>query len=416
MPMDFNDTAEEAAFRADVRRFLEVNAKRKSATETAHRGRYIPDANLAESLARAKEWQAKKADAGFAAITWPRKWGGRGGSPIEQVIYNQEEANYAVPRGAFEIGLGMCIPTMMVYATPQQLERHVRPALRGEEVWCQLFSEPAAGSDLAGLRTRAERSGDDWIINGQKIWTSGAHFADFGIIVTRTDPGVPKHQGLTFFFLSMKSPGIEVRRIKQISGTSNFNEVFFTDVRVPDSQRLGNVGDGWKVSLTTLMNERLAVGDAPGPDFDDIFTLARSLELEEGPAIRNPAVREKLADWYVKTVGLKYTKFRTMTALSRGQTPGPEASITKLVSASKLQEIASYGIDLMGMTGAVMDREIAPMEAWFQEALLYAPGLRIAGGSDEILRNIIAERVLGMPGDIRPDKDVPFRELKSGKR
>jgi alkylation response protein AidB-like acyl-CoA dehydrogenase len=414
--MDFNDTSEEAAFRADVRRFLEANAKRRSATETAHRGRYIPDANMAESLARAKEWQAKKADAGFAAITWPKKWGGRDGSPIEQVIYNQEEANYAVPRGVFEIGLGMCIPTMMAYGTPEQLERHVRPALRGEEVWCQLFSEPAAGSDLAGLRTRAERSGDDWIINGQKIWTSGAHFADFGIIVTRTDPDVPKHQGLTFFFLSMKSPGIEVRRIKQISGTSNFNEVFFTDVRVPDSQRLGNVGDGWKVSLTTLMNERLAVGDAPGPDFDDIFALARSLELDGGPAIRNPAVREKLADWYVKTVGLKYTKFRTMTALSRGQTPGPEASITKLVSASKLQEIASYGIDLVGMTGAVMDGEIAPMEAWFQEALLYAPGLRIAGGSDEILRNIIAERVLGMPGDIRPDKDVPFRELKSGKR
>ena len=414
--MDFNDTPEEAAFRADVRRFLEANAKRRSAMETAHRGRYIPDANMAESLARAKEWQAKKADAGFAAITWPKKWGGRGGSPIEQVIYNQEEANYAVPRGVFEIGLGMCIPTMMAYGTPEQLERHVRPALRGEEVWCQLFSEPAAGSDLAGLRTRAERSGDDWIVNGQKIWTSGAHFADFGIIVTRTDPDVPKHQGLTFFFLSMKSPGIEVRRIKQISGTSNFNEVFFTDVRVPDSQRLGNVGDGWKVSLTTLMNERLAVGDAPGPDFDDIFALARSLELDEGPAIRNPAVREKLADWYVKTVGLKYTKFRAMTALSRGQTPGPEASITKLVSASKLQEIASYGIDLMGMTGAVMDREIAPMEAWFQEALLYAPGLRIAGGSDEILRNIIAERVLGLPGDIRPDKDVPFRDLKSGKR
>ena len=414
--MDFNDTPEEAAFRADVRRFLEANAKRRSTTETAHRGRYIPDANMAESLARAKEWQAKKADAGFAAITWPKKWSGRGGSPIEQVIYNQEEANYAVPRGVFEIGLGMCIPTMMAYGTPEQLERHVRPALRGEEVWCQLFSEPAAGSDLAGLRTRAERSGDDWIINGQKIRTSGAHFADFGIIVTRTDPDVPKHQGLTFFFLSMKSPGIEVRRIKQISGTSNFNEVFFTDVRVPDSQRLGNVGGGWKVSLTTLMNERLAVGDAPGPDFDDIFALARSLELDEGPAIRNPAVREKLADWYVKTVGLKYTKFRAMTALSRGQTPGPEASITKLVSASMLQEIASYGIDLMGMTGAVMDGEIAPMEAWFQEALLYAPGLRIAGGSDEILRNIIAERVLGMPGDIRPDKDVPFRELKSGKR
>jgi len=414
--MDFNDTPAEATFRADVKRFLDANARRKSATEAAHRGRYIPDANMAESLARAKEWQAKKADAGFAAITWPKQFGGRGGSPIEQVIYNQEEANYAVPRGVFEIGLGMCIPTMMAYGAPAQLERYVRPALRGEEIWCQLFSEPAGGSDLAALRTRAVRDGDDWIINGQKIWTSGAHFADFGIIVTRTDPDVPKHQGLTFFFLSMKSPGIEVRRIKQISGTSNFNEVFFTDVRIPDSQRLGKVGDGWKVSLTTLMNERLAVGDAPGPDFDDIFALARTLELDDGPAIRNPAVREKLADWYVKAVGLKYTKFRTMTALSRGQTPGPEASITKLVSASKLQEIASYGIDLIGVAGSVTDAELAPMQAWFQEAFLYAPGMRIAGGSDEILRNIIAERVLGMPGDIRVDKDVPFRELKTGNR
>jgi alkylation response protein AidB-like acyl-CoA dehydrogenase len=414
--MDFNDTPEEAAFRAEVRRFLDANARRKGATETTHRGRYIPDANMAESLARAKAWQAQKADAGFAAITWPKQWGGRGGSPIEQVIYNQEEANYAVPRGVFEIGLGMCIPTMMTYGAPALLERYVRPALRGEEIWCQLFSEPSGGSDLAALRTRAVRDGDDWVVDGQKIWTSGAHFADFGIIVTRTDPDVPKHQGLTFFFLDMKSPGIEVRRIKQISGTSNFNEVFFTDVRVPDGQRLGKVGDGWKVSLTTLMNERLAVGDAPGPDFDDIFALARTLELDEGPAIRNPAVREKLAEWYVKTVGLKYTKFRTMTALSRGQTPGPEASITKLVSASKLQDIASYGIDLMGMAGGVMDAEVAPVEAWFQEALLYAPGMRIAGGSDEILRNIIAERVLGMPGDIRVDKDVPFRELKTGKR
>jgi alkylation response protein AidB-like acyl-CoA dehydrogenase len=414
--MDFNDTTEEATFRAEVRRFLDVNARRKRATETTHRGRYIPDANMAESLARAKAWQAQKADAGFAAITWPKQWGGRGGSPIEQVIYNQEEANYAVPRGVFEIGLGMCIPTMMTYGAPAQLERYVRPALRGEEIWCQLFSEPSGGSDLAALRTRAVRDGDDWIVNGQKIWTSGAHFADFGIIVTRTDPDVPKHQGLTFFFLDMKSPGIEVRRIKQISGTSNFNEVFFTDVRVPDNQRLGKVGDGWKVSLTTLMTERLAVGDAPGPDFDDIFALARTLELDDGPAIRNPAVREKLAEWYVKTVGLKYTKLRTMTALSRGQTPGPEASIAKLVSASKLQDIASYGIDLMGMAGGVMDAEVAPTEAWFQEALLYAPGMRIAGGSDEILRNIIAERVLGMPGDIRVDKDVPFRELKTGKR
>jgi alkylation response protein AidB-like acyl-CoA dehydrogenase len=411
--MDFNDTPEEAAFRAEVRAFLDRDAERKTGKRQIFRGRYVADA---EGLRRAQEWQARKADAGFAGITWPKEWGGRGGTPLQQVIYNQEESEYSVPRGVFEIGLGMCIPTMMTWGTPERHGQYVKPAMRGEEIWCQLFSEPAAGSDLAGLRTRAERDGDDWVINGQKIWTSGAHFADWGIIVTRTDPNAPKHAGLTFFYLNMKSKGIEIRRIKQISGMSNFNEVFFTDVRVPDSQRLGKVGDGWKVSLTTLMNERLAVGEAPGPDFDDIFALSRALELDDGPAIRNPAVREKLADWYVKMQGLKLTKFRTITALSRGQTPGPEASIGKAVSASKLQEIASFGMDLIGMSGGVMDPEVAPMDAWFQEALLYAPGMRIAGGSDEILRNIIAERVLGLPADIRVDKDVPFNQLPTGAR
>ena len=411
--MDFNDTPEEAGFRAEARAFLDANAAKKEQAQPASRTRYAADPQAVE---RAKAWQGKKAAAGFAGITWPKEWGGRGGSPMQQVIYNQEEAGYLVPRGVFEIGLGMCIPTLMKHGSEAHRQRYVKPALEGREIWCQLFSEPAGGSDLAGLRTRAERRGEDWVINGQKIWTSGAHFCDFGIVVVRTDPNVPKHAGLTMFFLDMKSPGIEVRRIKQISGTSNFNEVFFTDVRVPDAQRLGGVGEGWKVSLTTLMNERLAVGDAPGPDFEDIFALVRALELDHGPAIRDRAVRERLAEWYVKTQGLKYTKFRTMTALSRGQTPGPEASITKVVSASKLQDIASYGIDLLGMAGAVMDPALAPMQAWFQEALLYAPGLRIAGVSDEILRNIIAERVLGLPSDIRVDKDLPFNQLAGGKR
>jgi alkylation response protein AidB-like acyl-CoA dehydrogenase len=414
--MDFNDTADEAAFRGEVRRFLDADAPTKRASAPVPSRRLLGDPDWREAVKRAKQWQAKKADAGFAAITWPKRWGGREGSPIEQIIYNQEEAHYVVPKGVFEIGLGMCIPTLMAYGTPAQLERYVRPALRGEEIWCQLFSEPSAGSDLAGLRTRAERDGEEWILNGQKIWTSGAHFADLGIIITRTDPQVPKHRGLTMFFIDMHSPGIEVRRIKQISGTSNFNEVFFTDTRVPDHQRLGAVGEGWKVALTTLMNERLAVGDAPGPDFDDIFALARTLPIDGTPAIRDSAVRERLADWYVKTQGLAYTKCRTMTALSRGQVPGPEASITKLVSATKLQEIAAYAIDLIGSSGAVMDPQFAPMEALFQEALLYAPALRIAGGSDEILRNIIAERVLGLPGDVRVDKDAPFSAVRSGRR
>ena len=410
--MDFQDTPEEAAFRAAARDFLAKNAERRSGRS------YVSRSILADpqSLHAAKAWQRRKADAGFVGITWPKRWGGGGGTAIQQVIYNQEEAEYVVPRGVYEIGLGMCIPTMLAYARPEQLERYVGPAIRGEEIWCQLFSEPAAGSDLAGLRTRAERDGPDWIVNGQKIWTSGAHFSDFGILVVRTDPAARKHDGLTFFFLDMKSPGIEVRRIKQISGMSHFNEVFFTDVRIPDAQRLGDVGAGWKVSLTTLMNERLAVGEAYGPDFAEIFALARELSLEDGPAVKNPAVRERLADWYVKTQGLKYTRFRTLTALSRGQTPGPEASISKVVSAAKLQDIASFALDLMGMAGGVMDAELASAHAMFQEALLYAPGMRIAGGSDEILRNIIAERVLGLPPDVRVDKDVPFNRLPTGKR
>ncbi len=405
--MDFNDTPDEAAFRAEARTFLQANAEPKSRARPVLR---LGDLG-GDAVAQCKAWQAKKADAGFAAISWPKRFGGREASPILQVIYHQEEENYAVPRGLFEIGLGMCIPTMMTYAQPEQLDRYVRPALRGEEVWCQLFSEPAGGSDLAALRTRAERDGDDWVINGQKIWTSGAHLSDFGIIVVRTDPNVPKHAGLSFFFLDMRSPGIEIRPIHQMSGASHFNEVFFTDVRVPDAQRLGAVGQGWQVSLTTLMNERLAVGEVHRPDVEDLLELARALMLSG-----NGAVRERIADWYARTQGLKFTRFRTMTALSRGQTPGPENSIHKLVNASKLQDIASYGLDLMGMAGLVMDDDLAEAYAMFQQALLSSPSARIAGGSDEILRNIIAERVLGLPADIRVDKDRPFSQVPTGRR
>jgi alkylation response protein AidB-like acyl-CoA dehydrogenase len=408
--MDFSDTPEEAAFRTEARGWLLRNAEAKQGFETWS-GRY----GEAEGLARAKDFQGRKAAAGLAALTWPTEYGGRGLAPIFQVIYAQEESHFFVPRGYFEIGLGMCIPTLMAYGTEAQKRRYVPRALAGEEIWCQLFSEPAAGSDLAGLRTRSTRDGDRWTINGQKIWTSGAHFSDWGVIVTRSDPAAPKHKGLTYFFLDMHSPGIEVRRIKQISGASNFNEVYFTNVVVPDAQRLGAVGQGWGVSITTLMNERLAVGDTRGPDIEEIFALARAIRLEDGPAIDNAAVRERLADWYVRTQGLRYTRFRAMTALSRGETPGPEASIGKIVSASKAQDIASFAMDLMDMGGAVLDPEVAPMRAAFQEALLYSPGGRIAGGTDEILRNIIAERVLGLPPDIRVDKDLPFSDVPVGR-
>jgi alkylation response protein AidB-like acyl-CoA dehydrogenase len=410
--MDFNDTKEEASFRAEVRSWLEANAQLKDPRK-ARAGRSVRPES--ERLERARAWQAKKAEAGYAAITWPKEYGGLGGSSIQSVIYSQEEANFDVPGGFYEIGLGMCIPTMLAWATEEQKQRFVKPALYGEEIWCQLFSEPSAGSDVAGLRTKAERDGDEWVINGQKVWTSGAHYCDYGIIVTRSDPTVPKHKGLTFFFLDMKSPGIEIRPIKQITGDANFNEVFFTDVRVPDAQRLGAVGEGWKVALTTLMNERLAIGQGTGVDYNELLQLARDTELETGPAIKDSNVREHLADWYVQTQGLKYTKFRTLTALSKGQQPGPESSIGKIVSGPKMQDLAGFGMEIQGQGGILHDGDLSPLNAAFQNQWFGGAGYRIAGGTDEILRNIVSEQVLGLPQDVRVDKTVPYNELPKGK-
>ena len=408
--MDFEDTPQEAEFRAKVREWLKANAPLKA--EDASINALAGPLDEVKALRDAKAWQAKKAAAGYAKITWPRELGGMGGTAIQNVIYAQEEAKCGVPSGFFEIGLGMCIPTVMAHGTPEHMQRYVKKALYGEEIWCQLFSEPAAGSDLAGIRTRAEKDGDDWIVNGQKIWTSGAHYSDFGILVTRTDPTVPKHKGLTFFFLDMKSPGVEIKPIKQISGGANFNEVFFTNVRIPDSQRLGAIGDGWKVSLTTLMNERLAIGGGGGQlGTDELIALARKVTLHDGqPAIKNAAVRERLADWYVQGQGLKYTRFRTLTALSKGQTPGPEASIGKAVSAQRGQEYTAFAMEMMDMGGIIHDADIAPYHSGFQNNWLLAPAMRIAGGTDEILKNIIAERVLCLPGDIRVYKDIPYNQ------
>ncbi len=408
--MDFEDTPEEAEFRTQARAWIEANAP-KQADDA---GDALGDRGGREWFKQQRAWQAKKAEAGYAKITWPKEFGGLGGTPIQQVIFNQEEAGIG-GNTPFAIGLGMCIPTLMAYSDKQTLARYVKPALYGEEIWCQLFSEPAGGSDVAGLRTRAERDGEDWIVNGQKIWTTGAQFSDYGLLLTRTDFNAPKHKGLTMFYLSMKSPGVEVKPIRQASGASGFNEVFFTDVRIQDSQRVGEIGQGWQVALTTLMHERLAVGGGQGGGLDvpQLLALARELELEDGPAIRNASVREKIADWYVRSAGLKYTTYRTMTALSRGEQPGPEASIAKVVVASKLQELSAFAMELEGEAGALKGED-APLHGAFQMGWMAAPGLRIAGGTDEILRNIIAERVLGLPQDVRLDKDVPFNQLPSG--
>jgi alkylation response protein AidB-like acyl-CoA dehydrogenase len=407
--MDFNDTAEEAAFRAEARAWLEKTLGPPSGRTGAR-----PDS--AEWLQTAKAYQAKKAAAGYVGLTWRKEVGGRELSPIYSVIFGQEEQQFQAPVAPFSIGLGMCIPTVIAFHSPERIKHYVGPALRGEEIWCQLFSEPGAGSDVAGLKTRAVKDGDDWIINGQKVWTSGAHYSDYGIVLVRTNPEKEKHKGLTMFVVNMKAPGVEVRPIHQMSGGSNFNEVYFTDVRISDSERLGEVGNGWNVALVTLMNERLAVGGSAGPEYGEILELARNTPSPSGKGslLQDQAFREKLAGWYVSAEGYTLGKYRTMTALSKGQTPGPENSIGKILNANRMQDLANAAIEGEDHFGIISDADLAPMQGAFHNAYMWAPGLRIAGGTDEILRNIIAERVLGLPQDVRVDKGVAYKDLPKG--
>ena len=401
--MDFNDTPEEARFREEASSWLAENAP----TDDAFRA--------LSPLEQAKVWQKRKYDAGWACIGWAPEFGGRGASAIEEVIWRQEESQYDLPANFFLIGQGMIGPTLMAWASDEDKARFLPPLASGEEVWCQLFSEPAGGSDLAALRTRAERDGDDWVINGQKIWTSGAHYSDYGVIVVRTDPTVPKHKGLSYFYIDMKAPGVEIKPIKQLTGDSDFNEVYFTDVRVSDSQRLGEVGQGWQVSLTTLMNERAAIGGSFGQmDVSLAMSVAAEVEIDGRPALEDAAVRARIADWYVQEAGLKYTGYRSLTALSRGALSGPENSIGKLVGAPKMQAMSSYLMDLLGASGAIADEALAAKAGIIQRAYMGAPGLRIAGGTDEIMANIIAERVLGLPQEPRLDKGIPFNEVPTG--
>lgn len=411
--MDFEDTPEEASFRAEARTWLENHAERLGEGE-----RPLSMAEFRkreDAIPRAKEWMATKADGKWACISWPTSFGGRDASRMESVIWEQEEARFRSPPNMFTIGQGMLGPTIMAHGTEAQKARYLGPMLRADEVWCQLFSEPAAGSDLAGLATRAARDGDDWIVNGQKIWTSGAQYCDFGMLLTRTAPENPKHAGITYFIVDMRSPGIEVRPIKQMSGMSGFNEVFFTDLRIPDENRVGEVNEGWRGALTTLMNERQTLsGGAVGPGFDELFSLAKTVRRGGRPAIEDEAVRARLADVYVSTKGVQFTRYRSLSALSRGATPGPESSIGKIVSAPLRQQMASFAMDLMGAAGGIVDAEGVPLGASFADAYLASPGGRIAGGTDEVLRNIVAERVLGLPAEPRVDKGVAFSKIPTG--
>ncbi len=414
--MDFNDSPQEAAFRKEVFDWLSANAElRKENDDSAFS--LFSENESDEFIDASKAWQLKKCESGWAGITWPKAYGGRGGTLMENIIFQQEQAKFNTAGDIFLIGLGLAGPTLMVHGTEEQKKRWLPDILRGEKVWCQLFSEPGAGSDLAGLRTKAVKDGDDWVVNGQKVWTSGAHYSEWGILVTRTDFDAPKHKGLTYFIVDMNTPGIEIRPIKQITGGANFNEVFLTDVRIPDANRLDAVGKGWGVALTTLMNERMSIGGFMGLDPDTLYAeltrLSKEVYIDGVLADESMAIRARIADYYSQVKGMQLTVFRTLSALSQGGMPGSESSIVKLVMGVLLQEVAAFAMELQGGMGAEYGDKNTYGNMW-QEMYLGMPAARIAGGSDEIQRSIIGERVLGMPGEQRVDKGIPFKDIPTG--
>ncbi len=405
--MDFQDTPELAAFRNEVKTWLAANAQRR--TDNLHLG-MEGDAAFLE----AKEWYRKKAEAGLACLTWPKEYGGAGLTSLHDVVWAQEVQNYKTRDAQFVIGIGNCGPAIMHFAK-EEARRELLPRMASaEDVWCQLFSEPGAGSDVAGLRTRAEQDGDHWKINGQKIWTSGAQYSDYGVVLTRTDPTVSKYRGLTMFMIDMRQSGVEVRPIKQMDGGTHFNEVFFHDAIAPDSYRLGDVGGGWTGALTVLMSERLAISGIQPTGFPQFLDLVKSLELNGRPIAEDPLVRDRLATWYSQYAGLQAANKRMITAVAKGGIAGAEASLGKLVGAVMNQEIANFVCQLLGPAGIIEDDTLSPQRAHFQQSVLFSPGVRLAGGTDEIMRNILAEQVLGLPQAPRADKGMAFQDIPSG--
>jgi alkylation response protein AidB-like acyl-CoA dehydrogenase len=394
------------AFRATVRDWFSGHA----ATYGVEARRGLSEA---DDLALARRWQREKYDKGYAGISWPRSYGGGGFSELEQAIFAEEEAKFGFGTSYFGISLGQPIPVLLKYADEETRQRFAHPALKGEDIWCQLFSEPAAGSDLAGARLRAVPDGGDWVLNGQKLWTSWAQHSDYGIIVTRSDPAVAKHKGLTFFWLDMKTPGITVRPVKLANGEHDVNEVFFDDVRVPDSQRLGPVGGGFGVALDTLMIERYSAADefGFGPALSAFVDIAKTQTIRGRPAIEDGRTRRDIANAFRQQRALAAIRTRTFMALETGAQPGPEGSIHKLVAMRLRQKMSAAAMDLMGATGATIDPLRYPKED-FAHSWLTVPTLRIAGGADEMLLNTIAERLLGLPQDYRPDKSVPFDQIQ----
>jgi alkylation response protein AidB-like acyl-CoA dehydrogenase len=410
-------------FVAEVRRFLDANATRQATSGTelewgtgpdqiAYFSTDPPDVDAAK-VAEARSWQRRRHEAGFGWITGPPEYGGRGLSTVHDLVYDGIEAEYEVPdTGVLSvIGLGMIGPTILAHAQGHIKDRYLPAMYSGEVIACQLFSEPGAGSDLASLATRAVRDGDGWVITGQKVWTSIAQHAHIGMALCRTDPDQPKHKGITAFLIDMSAPGVEVRPLRQMSGGADFNEVFLTDVRVPDDHRLGEVDDGWRVALTTLMNERATVGgEGAGPAARAVSLPFLTALLKANGRLEDAASRRRLAELVADLTATEYLNHQALRRMQAGRQPGPEASVSKLMYAQNLTRGAHFAAEIVG------PRLIADTGEWgaysWNELLLSTPALRILGGTEEIMKNILAERVLGLPKEPGIDTRSPFRELK----
>ncbi len=405
------DVISERDFKDEAARFLEANAKPRVEMssgwgEGSDEVSVLPEKDASQEIAEldaARVWARTRYDAGFGWITGPVELGGRGLTRSHQRIYDGLEARFDTPLMAlYGIGLGMVAPTILAHATEQVRKKYLPQMYRGDIVGCQLFSEPGAGSDLASVQARATRDGDEWVVTGQKVWTSGAHLADIGEILCRTDPDLPKHKGLTAFVVDMHAPGVEARPLRQMTGGASFNEVFFTEVRIPDSHRLGDVNGGWTVALTTLMNERAAIGGGQVSGGGQTGT-ERLIELARHEG-RNtdPLVRQQLADIYISGRVANYTNLRAMAKIAAGGLPGPEMSIAKLSLTANMRRTSALVSSVLGPK-LIADNGEWGTYAW-SRYVLGVPGMRVAGGTDEVLRNIVSERVLGMPKDPSPSR------------
>ncbi len=390
--MDFNYNPEQEAYRMEVRKWLEANQPTPLTEQEEADEEFV--------WQRLKEWHKRLYKAGWMGLTWPKEYGGRGATFIEQVIFQQELGRLGLPFGANVLGVIMTGPALMQWGTEQQKQRYLQPILAGEEMWCEGMSEPGAGSDLAALQTRAVLEGDTFTVNGQKVWTTIAHRADFCQLFVRTDPEVPKHKGLSCLLVDMKSPGITVKPLKQITGDSEFNEIFFEDVPVPKENLLGPINMGWQVLVSTLMHERFGLGETLGGSetlLADIVELAKTCNVNGTPAYEDPAIRQQIARFACEVAAKKYNGLRSLTRRLKGQMPGAEASISKLVSTELSQRMVKYATRLLGQYALLERRsQFAPDGDWVRR-ILASESITIGGGTSPVQRNMIGERILGLP-------------------